>query len=162
MSDPFESFRAPEEKPFSQASFDSPAYRQRLMRKLNCLIAVLEVACAKVRRSLEGPDADRERLARIQKNLRDTLEVCQRAKRALERREQLPEDLPRQIRDAAATEDERRAASFGGEHVLRARRGAMVEMTSNDEYERFASRGAISAVEVASCDLDELTRQLQG
>ena len=154
MSDPFDSFRAPEDQPFSQASFDSPAYRQRLMRKLNCLIAVLEVACAKVKRSLDGPDADLERLTRIQRNLRDTLEVCQRAKRALERRERLPDDLPAQLREVAAP---------GGpeEAVLRAHKGAMVEMSSNEEYEHFASRGAISSDEVASCDLDDLARRLQ-
>ena len=75
----------PDERPFSESNLESPEYRARLQRKLNCLIAVLEVACAKVRRSLTGPDADTERLTRIQKNLQDTLNVCQRAKRALER-----------------------------------------------------------------------------
>ncbi len=155
MSDSFDSFRVPEEKPFNSASFDSPAYRQRLSTKLNCLIAVLEVACAKVRRSLEGPDADQERLTRIQNNLRDTLEVCQRAKRALERREALPADLPAQLREVA---DVREPAA---ERVLRAHRGRMVEMSSNDEFERFDAMEAIDASEVASCDLDELAARLQ-
>ena len=73
----------PEERPYSDSHLDSPEYRKRLLRKLNTLIAVLEVACAKVRRSLTGPDADVERLLRIQKNLKDTLQVCLRAKKAL-------------------------------------------------------------------------------
>ena len=55
-----------EEKPFSESHLDSPEYRRRLMRKLNTLIAVLEVACAKVRQSLSGPDPDIDRLNRIQ------------------------------------------------------------------------------------------------
>lgn len=156
MSDSFDSFRVPEEKPFSSASFDSPAYRQRLRTKLNCLIAVLEVACAKVRRSLESTDADEERLARIQTNLRDTLEVCQRAKRALERREALPEDLPAQLREVAEVREP------AVEKVLRARRGRMVEMSSNAEFERFGAMGAIESQELEACDLDELIARLQG
>src|SRR5262245_2770557 len=78
----------PEEHPYSDAHLDSPEYRKRLLRKLNTLIAVLEVACAKVRRSLAGADPDVERLTRIQNNLKETLQVCLRAKRALERCEQ--------------------------------------------------------------------------
>jgi hypothetical protein len=57
------------------------------MRKLNCLIAVLEVATAKVRKSMVGSPPDSERLARICANLESTLEVCQRARTALQRRE---------------------------------------------------------------------------
>ena len=54
----------------------------RLMRKLNALIAVLEVANAKVSRSLDGPEPDMERLLKIRTNLSSTLEVCKRARRA--------------------------------------------------------------------------------
>ena len=78
----------PEEHPYSDAHLDSPEYRKRLLRKLNTLIAVLEVACAKVRRSLAGTDPDVARLTRIQNNLKETLQVCLRAKCALERCEQ--------------------------------------------------------------------------
>ena len=53
-----------------------------LEHKLNTLIAVIEVACAKVRQSLAGPDPDVDRLSRIHKNLKETLGVCMRAKRA--------------------------------------------------------------------------------
>src|SRR5262245_14467636 len=78
----------PEEQPYSDSHLESPGYRRRLLRKLNTLIAVLEVACAKVRRSLEGPNPDVERLTRIQSNLKETLQVCLRAKRALDQCEQ--------------------------------------------------------------------------
>ena len=82
------------DRPFDEDDLESPEYRDRLMRKLNALIAVLEVATAKVRKSLSGSEPDTERLTKIQANLASTLEVCQRARRALERREALPEGLP--------------------------------------------------------------------
>jgi hypothetical protein len=84
----------PDDKPSPQSNLESAAYRKRLLRKLNTLIAVLEVACAKVRRSLQGPEPDVERLTRIHKNLKETLTVCQRAKLALQRRQELPANLP--------------------------------------------------------------------
>lgn len=147
-----------DQQQFSKADLESPAYRQRLMRKLNCLIAVLEVACAKVRRSLDGPGADTERLERIKKNLTETLDVCRKAKNALERRERLPDDLPIHLSGVAnlpiVQPDE-------NQFELRARRGAMVEMTSSDEYRRFQTRGPIGRDEVRSIDFDALARDLQ-
>ena len=85
------------DQPFHESDLDSPEYRDRLMRKLNALIAVLEVATAKVRKSLAGPAPDVQRLTKIQSNLTSTLEVCRRARRALERREALPEGLPENL-----------------------------------------------------------------
>jgi hypothetical protein len=148
-----------DDQQFSKADLESPAYRQRLMRKLNCLIAVLEVACAKVRRSLDGPGADIERLERIKKNLTETLEVCRKAKNALERRERLPDNLPVQLQEVANFQME-----DGGQRPfeLRARRGAMVEMTSADEFQRFQQRGPIGRDEVRTIDFDALARALQG
>lgn len=144
---------------FSQADLDSPGYRQRLMRKLNCLIAVLEVARAKVRRSLDGPDPDVERLERIKKNLAETLEVCRKAKTALERRESLPDDLPFQLQDLTQAENLENA----GERPFETRvyRGAMIEMTSADEMERFQRMGPIADDEIFGTDFDALARQLQ-
>ena len=55
----------PQERPFSDSALDSAQYRAHLMGKLNCLIAVLEVAGGKVRLALGGPQADVERLGRI-------------------------------------------------------------------------------------------------
>lgn len=145
-----------EKKPFSESHLDSPEYRKRLLRKLNTLIAVLEVACAKVRRSLAGPDPDVERLKRIQKNLKDTLAVCIRAKTALERCEKLPADLSTSL--SQVTDDQGLALPAG---ELRARRrGSAVEMTSNAEEIKFAELGPIDPGEIHTCDLDELCRQL--
>ena len=143
----------PEEQPYSDSHLDSPEYRKRLLRKLNTLIAVLEVACAKVRRSLEGPDPDVERLTRIQNNLKETLQVCLRAKRALERCESkkageaeagnpAPAQLP-----AAASAPRNAEASKG-------------ELTSIDEQRKFQRLGPIDLREVRTCDLDLLCQKL--
>jgi len=142
----------PDEPSFSDSNLDSPEYRLRLQRKLNCLIAVLEVASAKVRRSLTGPDADVERLTRIQKNLGDTLKVCQRAKRALDRREALPEELPNVLSGTISSVDS----------SSRRTRGAGVEMSTPMELVKFKSMGPIDADETLNVDLDALSRQLQG
>lgn len=139
------------QEPFHDSNLDNAEYRDRLMRKLNCLIAVLEVASAKVQRSLGGPDPDVERLGRIQTNLRSTLEVCRRARRALERREELPSDLP---------VDLKRAVQGAAARTAHLPTGARTEMTSAEEHARFARLGRIRPDEVSSVDLDDLARRL--
>ena len=143
------------QRPFRKADLENPDYRDKLLRKLNCLIAVLEVAKAKVVRSISSADdieEDKEdRLARIQANLGSTLDVCQRAKRAIELRglshDGLPDGFPTSASDIRA----------GGGLP----RGAFVEMTSPEEYQRFSLLGAITQAQIASCDLDELSQRLQ-
>ena len=53
-----------EQRENGQKNLESPAYRQRLMRKLNCLIAVLEVATAKRRPPCPIPAGLRPHLER--------------------------------------------------------------------------------------------------
>ena len=144
----------PEQEPFSEAHLNSPEYRDRLMRKLNCLIAVLEVASSKVRRSLAGPDPDVERLMRINRNLRETLEMCLKARRALERHESLPDGLPENLSRIAAEELMRDAEKASNPHSS--------ELESDEERERFANLPVIGSEEIAKVDLDELGRMLQG
>lgn len=141
-----------EDQPFSENHLDSLEYRTRLMRKLNTLIAVLEVACAKVRRSLVNPDADTERLNRIHKNLKDTLQVCLRAKRALERCEKLPEGLPSSLTRGMGDNAEAQAERL---------RGASVEMSSEEETDKFSELGPIDPQEIRTTDINELCRRLQ-
>jgi hypothetical protein len=143
----------PEERPFSESNLASPEYRERLMRKLNCLTAVLEVALAKVRRSMAGQDPDVERLTRIQKNLSDTLEVCRRARRALERQAELPADLASSL---ASVVGERTGA------VPAAPRAGGEPRRSAEEAARFRALGPIDPRAVRHVDLDELARRLQG
>ncbi len=144
-----------EDRPYSDSHLDSPEYRKRLRRKLNTLIAVLEVACAKVRRSLAGPDPDIDRLNRIHKNLKDTLQVCRRARKALERCEQLPEDLPENLKSVGAE-----PLGFSpAENKTSARRPSL---RSEEEKQKFTELGPIEAQEIRSVDLDALCRQLLG
>jgi len=135
---------------------DSPEYREKVMRKLNCLIAVLDVACTKVKRSLAGPNPDTERLTRIQTNLTNTLRVCRKAKLALERREALPDDLPASLHSVVG--------DMGLQQKPKARRmptGAYIEMSSNSEVEKFKTLGPIAADELESLDFDDLAAKLQ-
>lgn len=141
-----------DESQFDKSQLESPAYRQRLMRKINCLIAVLEVACSKVRRSLDAPNADTHRLEKIQANLTQTLDVCRRAKGALERREQLPVDLPGHLAEISNIENL---------NATQQPRGERVEFVDSQEAERFESMGPISEDELSGVDFDELSRRLQ-
>jgi len=142
----------PEREPFSEAHLNSPEYRERLLRKLNTLIAVLEVATAKVRRSLAEPDPDVERLMRIHKNLRETHEMCVRARGALERREALPRELPENLAQLAP-----------GPQMLQEGQGTphKLELDSEEERRRFERLGPIQAEQLEAVDLDELMRRLQ-
>lgn len=152
---------------FSEAHLDSPEYRERLMRKLNCLIAVLEVATAKVKKSLTGPDADVDRLTRIRANLQNTLDVCLRARAALERREALPQDLPENLRQVVretATQaklDEEAAHSDAQIPARQRPRRAPIESVSDRERRKFQLLRPIDKQEVSRVDFDELTRRLQ-
>ena len=139
------------DQPFHESDLESPEYRDRLMRKLNALIAVLEVATAKVRKSLAGPAPDVQRLTKIQTNLSSTLEVCRRARRALERREALPEGLPENL-----------AAVVRGAESDALPPGANAEMSTAAEKERFERMGMIRREEIESVDFEELQRQLMG
>lgn len=148
----------PREESFSETHLDSPEYRERLRKKLDCLIAVLDVACAKVRRTLEQKGADTERLLRIQKNLNETLATCQRARQALDRRERLPENLSATL--SALTRKEEAGPLDGGRQRAR-RLSPKAEFVSSSERQRFEGRAVVAKSEIRSCDLDELARRLQ-
>ena len=150
----------PQEEPFSQTNLNSPEYRERLMRKLNCLIAVLEVATAKVRKSLASPVADQEKLIRIRANLQSTLEVCLRARAALERREALPRELPENLNQMIMETSKPKAleAPAASKQMLERRS----DLRSKAEQLKFERMGPLDRREIAHCDLEALTRQLQG
>ena len=138
------------DEPFQQSNLESSAYRTRLLRKLNTLIAVLEVACAKVRRSLAGPEPDVERLTRIHKNLKDTLGVCRRAKVALLRSEKLPSDLPPILGLDGG-------ADLVDEQVMRP---APDDLATDEEKRKFGAMAPITADEIRGVDLDDLCSRL--
>lgn len=144
------------QEPFKESDLESPEYRERLMRKLNTLIAVLEVASAKVDRSINTPGGDLDRLEKIRTNLSSTLEVCKRARRALERREALPEGLPENLAEVVRS---------AGKHKRLPKRlpvGSGAEMTSPEEQRRFERMGRILKSEADDIDFDELSKKLQG
>ena len=144
--------------PFSDNNLDSPEYRERLTRKLNCLVALLEVAISRVHQTLSGPDPDVERLERVKVNLQSTLGVCLRARLALEEKRALPEDLPQVL--GRITFD----AHHEGEEVSQEPLppGAFVEFSSANEHEKFKKLGPISNREVHETDFDDLQRRLMG
>lgn len=149
--------------PFSDNNLDSPEYRARLMRKLNCLVALLEVAITRVHQTLAGPDPDVERLERIRANLQNTLGVCVRARVALEERQGLPDDLPQvlgRITFDAREEEEDGEGLELPDGILPP--GAIVELSTAIEREKFESLGPISTSEVDDTDLDDLQRRLMG
>jgi hypothetical protein len=147
------------EDPNDGTPIDSPEYREKVMRKLNCLIAVLDVACTKVRRSLAGPEPDIERLTRIQANLTKTLKVCRKAKLALERREALPDDLPASLTNVVG---DMGIAKPQPKRKSRIPTGAYIEMSSNQEVAKFKELGPIDEQELANVNFDDLAAKLQG
>lgn len=146
---------APGNRDRQDKNLSSAEYRARLLAKLNCLIAVLEVAIAKISRSMDLPGANGERLARIRGNLQNTLAICHRAKNTLEK------GLAREL-DARFAVTPRPSSGTADD---RARPKKMtyrdyVEFSSIEEYRRFKEKPPIRSEELESIDLDELARRL--
>lgn len=120
----------------------SAEYRTRLTTKLNCLIAVLEVAITKITKSMDTPGSNEERLNKIRGNLENTLSICHRAKQTLDKTQQNKQTLRR---------------DRGGK-MMTAR--DYVELTSIEEYRKFRSMKPITQNEVEEIDFDELSRRL--
>ena len=121
----------------------SAEYRARLTTKLNCLIAVLEVAIAKIQKSMDLPGANEERLQKIRSNLENTLSICHRAKQTLERA----------VSGAKAV-----ATRSTDKPQMTAR--DYVELSSIDEYRKFRKMSPITKDDLNSIDFDELARRL--
>jgi len=151
-----------DQEPFSEGNLNSSEYRERLTRKLNCLIALLEVAMARVRRSLNGPDPDVERLTKIRANLKSTLDVCLRARTALERHEPLPEDLPSSLTQVANVQPSTETEDMVPPPAASLPRGAEHELSSEAEKLKFQRMGKIAPKELDDVDFDDLERKLQG
>jgi len=120
----------------------SAEYRTRLTTKLNCLIAVLEVAITKITKSMDTPGSNEERLSKIRGNLENTLSICHRAKRTLDKTQQNKQTLRRERSGDVMT-----ARDY-------------VELTSIEEYRKFRNMKPISKGEAEDIDFDELSRRL--
>jgi hypothetical protein len=122
----------------------SAEYRSRLATKLNCLIAVLEVAIGKIAKSVDVPGANRDRLLKIRANLENTLSICTRAKVTLDK--------------AAAPQT--RAPKAAAKPSMNAR--DYVELTSIDEYRKFRTMEPITRDQLLNVDFEDLARKLLG
>ena len=120
----------------------SAEYRTRLTTKLNCLIAVLEVAIAKITKSMDAPGANEDRLTKIRGNLENTLSICHRAKQTLDK-----------------TRSNKQTQRRDGDSKLMTARD-YVELTSIEEYRKFRNMKPITSDEVSEIDFDELSRRL--
>jgi hypothetical protein len=120
----------------------SAEYRARLTTKLNCLIAVLEVAIAKITKSMDIPGANEERLVKIRSNLENTLAICHRAKHTLDR--------TANTKSLASRNDDKRSMTARD----------YVELTSIDEYRKFRKMAPISRDDLSAIDFEELARRL--
>ncbi len=123
-------------------ALSSTEYRARLTTKLNCLIAVLEVAIQKITKSMDVPGANEERLTKIRSNLENTLSICHRAKQTLDRTTTTKPAIAR-----AETATSMTARDY-------------VELTSIDEYRKFRKMPPIGKEELGTIDFDELARRL--
>lgn len=123
----------------------SAEYRARLTTKLNCLIAVLEVAIAKISKSIETPGANEDRLTKIRGNLENTLSICHRAKKTLDMT--AGKGRAQRIGEAAQQGKGMTARDY-------------VELTSIDEYRKFRTMPPITQNELTTIDFDELSRRL--
>ena len=126
----------------------SAEHRSRLLTKLNCLVAVLEVAIAKISRSMDLPGANQERLLKIRSNLQNTLSICKRAKKTLE--SGLSQTTTALTKAQKAGSSERRKMSYRD----------YVELSSIGEYRKFKHLPPISADEVNEVDVDSLIDEL--
>lgn len=128
-------------------SLSSADYRARLLTKLNCLIAVLEVAISKISRSMELPGANADRLLKIRSNLENTLSICNRAKHTLEAGStdaKLPVPVRPDVRRSRPSMTYR----------------DYVELSSIDEYQKFKNLPPIKADEIHGMDIDRLIDRL--
>ena len=133
---------SPNDKPKPHDVLSSSEYRARLMTKLNCLIAVLEVAIAKISKSMDLPGANEERLLKIRSNLENTLAICHRARQTLER-------ANGNGREPAARPDRSRMSARD-----------YVELCSIDEYRKFKRMRPIQKEDLDAVDFEELARRL--
>jgi hypothetical protein len=131
----------------------SQEYRTRLLHKLNCLIAVLEVAITKIGRTLEGPPERVDRMLKIRSNLENTLAICRRARATLDRKS---------IEGPAPSGVVAIPASPRPSPQERMSYRDYVELMSVEEYRKFKKLPPIDAREIRSTDFEGLISKLQG
>jgi hypothetical protein len=131
-----------------QSGLSSAEYRAKLLTKLNCLIAVLEVAIAKISRSIDLPGTNEERLLKIRSNLENTLSICKRAKNSLVKG---IDSAPVRQRSTPVREQRGKGRMSYRDYV---------ELSSIEEYQKFKSMPPIKSEELERIDIDDLVKKL--
>ena len=115
------------------------SYRQQLLERIESLLSVLEVAHNRLRMHADRPGAVSARQRQTLKSLAGTIQICHRARRALEREQAwedgLGDDAPFLGPEAAA------ASSFA-------------------EYLRFRDLGPLTRAELEQADVDSISERL--
>lgn len=131
-------------KKIPTTTMNDSEYKSRLRTKITCLIAVLDVALAKIQRSMELPGTDPARMKKIAGNLENTRTICERALKTL---------------DGVTPAQEQKIFNEEPEPQRMGMR-EYIELTSIDEYNKFKNLPPISADEVASVDINKLVEEL--
>jgi len=131
------------------SGLNSAEYRAKLLTKLNCLIAVLQVAIAKISRSMDLPGSSEERLLKIRSNLENTLSICKRAKGTLEK-------------GVGVSAHRKSPGRLGKDKVDVSKMSYRdyVELSSIDEYKKFKTLPPIEVHDLNKVDLEDLIRKL--
>jgi len=101
-----------------------------------------------------------DRLVRIEGNLKNTLDVCLRARAALERREALPPDLPANL-NQVITDSRLLQNSTRQSAPSPVRRGSAPELSPLQRM-RLQQKGPVRPEELKDANFDDLARKLQG
>jgi len=128
---------------------ENDEYRERLILKLDALVGVLVVAMGKIESSVaklearmdSSDDTEIGRLAQIHKNLKTTLEICQKARRTL---------LSHQ--DGKKTPRTAKVKPGAREYI---------EMSSAEEFRKFKNLPPIQKEDIPLVDLMDLCDRLQ-
>ncbi len=139
-------------------------YKLRLLNKLNCLIAVLEVAIEKIQKSLASPGANVQRLNKIRENLENTLGICLRARETLIKKSGIQESSSTSC-SLAQKEEEPGGGQAPPKKIPPLKPVKMsfrdyVELSSVQEYKKFKKLPPIQPKEIMKVDLDELIKKL--
>ncbi len=150
-----------EEKARNFGGMTPEQYQGRLLNKLNCLIAVLEVAISKINQSIKISNANPEKLEKIRNNLENTLAICKRAKETLEKR---MKGKNREVKQGSSCSFARGEKERENKEK-RIPDGKMtyrdyVELSSIKEYQKFKKLPPIKMKDVKNTDIEALIRKL--
>ena len=145
-----------EEREKNFNGMNAEEYKLRLLNKLNCLIAVLEVAITKINKTIETTKSNPDKLNKIKKNLENTLAICKRAKDTLERKIKQKDYKIENTGSCSISHQNKINKNKEGKMTYR----DYVELSSIKEYQKFKKLPPIKIEEVKKTNVDELIKKL--